>query len=260
MPPFDPTKASRSKKARRNGASPDGPVGPPQGSFGLLGPQINPPRTAGLLGPSVPVAGTQSRVQATANKRQPNKFPPIIDAQTGSPIAAADTDDAFDRTQPGHNVDPTTAQGAVEWYFDPNNSDVNVAFSLVDIGLQPRDFRKRDGTKFENSEPFDVTVKSLRGKTGTFPYSGWEKATIRQPFGQMTYTLRGTFHTTRDEWTFKGSIEAEDDDFDFNPEELGKRRLDAEAATRIFALVPGGKPFKYIFNGSRTVQDGGKWQ
>ncbi|MCG8692784.1 MAG: hypothetical protein MI806_16395 [Minwuiales bacterium] len=260
MPPFDPTKAKRSKKARRTGSSPDGLVGPPQGSFGLLGPQVSPPRTAGLLGPIVPVAGKQPGIQTTANKRQSNKSPSMIDAQTGSSIAPDDADDAFDRTQPGHNVDPTTAQGAVEWYFNPNNSNVDVAFSLVDIGLQPRDFKKRDGTKFKNSEPFGVTVKSLRGKTGTFPYSGWAKETIRQPFGQMTYLLAGAFEVENDGWAFNGAVTAKEDEYNFDEKTWGERTIPAEVATRAFALVPGGKPFKFIFNGSRAVQDGGKWQ
>ena len=52
----DPTKSKRKKPTLRNVSASGGSTQTASGSFGLLAPKVEPPRTAGLLGPSVAVA------------------------------------------------------------------------------------------------------------------------------------------------------------------------------------------------------------
>ena len=265
MPPFDPTKTERSKRARRDRATTDLSAQPPQGSFGLLGPRVDPPRTAGLLGPSIPAGGNATAGRPFSNAPSPTGMASKIEAEAGSLIGPQrdqppeDLDEAFEQGGAQPILDPTTNLGAAVWYFTPGNHDIDVPFNRVDVGMQARDFRNRNNP-FKDAEPFMDTVNKLRGQSGTFPYSGRYKADIGGAFGQMTYNLKGNIKTSVEGWQFSGNITAPKDDYDFNEQPIGQRPLLEEIAVRLEKMVPGGRVFTFVFQGGRQVSDQGSWR
>jgi hypothetical protein len=78
----------------------------------------------------------------------------------------------------------------------------------------------------------------------------------RAAYGRVVLVLDGTLTVSGGQYSFKGSITAPPDLYDFDKQPWGARTFMGEVSTRAGALLPG-KPFYNVFNGGKQVNTSG---
>ena len=150
-------------------------------------------------------------------------------------------------------------------YYSGTGTTVTVPFDVIDKGLRAEDFGMCDFEEGVHSITRLTTMDLWRPRTSTFFTTGGP--------GRINFRLKGTLTVMKRirpgtccerYWSFSGSISADPDKFDFDPQgpwyapwRSGRGGINELITRTQYYLGPNGRSYTINFDGSRSVNESG---